>query len=111
MSWSSPDQESEEPARTETPAAPEAEPAQESGGYEPGWYDYHGGLRFHDGSNWTAQVAPPTPDIPSLPAIALAVAGGMCIGWFLVWLAAQAAPNDIYWPVKFVVEEIPQGLR
>jgi hypothetical protein len=35
----------------------------------------------------------------------------MVVGWFLIWLAAQAAPDTFYWPVKFVVNELPAGLR
>jgi hypothetical protein len=81
--------------------------------WERGWYQYAGGLRLWD-NGWTEQYAPPTRSDPSeinYRKIAQAVAGGMLIGWFLIWLLAQAAPDTIYWPVKFVVEELPAGLR
>jgi hypothetical protein len=38
-----------------------------------------------------------------------AVAVGMVIGWFAIWVGAQADPDTFYWPVKFVVEHLPSG--
>jgi hypothetical protein len=36
--------------------------------------------------------------------------GGVLV-WFLVWLGAQISPDHIYFPVKFVVNELPPSLR
>lgn len=81
--------------------------------WEPGWYEYAGGLRFYDGNGWTDHYAPPArhagPMEIDYGKIALAVAGGVVLGWFLIWLGAQVAPNEVYWPVKFVVEELPEA--
>lgn len=90
---------------------PESHPQEE---WQRGWYDYAGGLRFWDGG-WTDLYAPPTrqqlPDPINYWKIAEAVAGGIVMGWFLIWLGAQVLPDYVYWPVKFVVEELPAGLR
>jgi hypothetical protein len=89
---------------------PDSHPDQE---WERGWYDYAGGLRFWD-NGWTEHYAPPAgrqrTEI-NYWKITKAVAGGLLIGWFLVWLLAQAAPDTFYWPVKFVVEELPAGFE
>ena len=90
---------------------PETHPDEEWGR---GWYEYAGGLRFWDGG-WTEHYAPPTRIKPSEEInywlITLAVAGGLVLGWFVIWLGAQIDPDHIYWPVKFVVEELPPGLE
>ena len=36
---------------------------------------------------------------------------GVVIGWLIIWAGAQADPETLYWPVKFVVEDLPSGLR
>lgn len=81
--------------------------------WDRGWYEYAGGLRFWDGG-WTDHYAPPTrmspPEQINYFAIVLAVAVGMVIGWLVIWILAQIAPDTFYWPVKFVVEELPSGL-
>lgn len=79
--------------------------------WEQGWYEYAGGLRFYNGSGWTDHYAPPArnPAPIDYGKITLSVAGGMFLGWLLIWLGAQVAPDEIYWPVKFVVEELPEG--
>jgi len=77
----------------------------------PGWYQVDGTLRYHDGKQWTGHVAPPYPGSISGPAIALAVAAGVLVALFLVWLGAQVSPEHIYLPVKFVVKELPEALR
>jgi hypothetical protein len=81
--------------------------------WERGWYEFAGGLRFYDGNSWTDHYAPPArnPKPIDYGKITLSVAGGMILGWFLIWLGAQVAPDEIYWPVKFVVEELPEGFR
>jgi hypothetical protein len=81
--------------------------------WERGWYEFAGGLRYYDGRAWTDHYAPPArnPAPIDYGKIALAVAGGMVLGWFLIWLGAQADSDHIYWPVKFVVEELPEGFR
>lgn len=79
---------------------------------EPGWYDYAGGLRLWNGERWTDQYAPPPPppaERINYRSIAGAAAIGMVIGWFVIWALAQAWPETFYWPVKFVVEELPEG--
>ena len=82
--------------------------------WERGWYEYAGGLRFWD-SGWTNHYAPParTPEPGRINYfnIVFAVAVGMIIGWLAIWLLAQIAPDTFYWPVKFVVDELPSGLR
>jgi hypothetical protein len=79
--------------------------------YPAGWYDFNGGKRYWDGGAWThhfAYVPPPVaPERISYIGIALAVAIGMVAGWFVIWLGAQEAPDTFYWPVKFVVEDLP----
>lgn len=86
---------------------PETNPDEQ---WERGWYEYAGGLRFWDGG-WTDQYAPPTRMPEPKPInyfnIAFAVAAGMVIGWLAIWLLAQIAPETFYWPVRFVVEELP----
>ena len=75
-----------------------------------GWYEDSGGLRFWDGSRWTDNFAPPPPvdRVPLTPNhIASAVFKGVLAALFVVWLGAQIAPDEIYLPVKFVVEELP----
>lgn len=83
-------------------------------GWERGWYEYAGGLRFWDGG-WTDHYAPPIrmtpPDRINYFNIVLAVAVGMVVGWLAIWILAQIAPDTFYWPVKFVVDELPNGLR
>lgn len=89
---------------------PETHPDQE---WERGWYRYAGGLRFWD-NGWTEHYAPPMrlePTSIDYWKIAGAVALGMVIGWFLIWLGAQISPDHIYWPVKFVVKELPEAFR
>jgi hypothetical protein len=82
--------------------------------WDPGWYTYFGGIRFHDGDDWVGDPHPPVPAVNYWWWIAV-IAAGVTIGgvlvWFLVWLGAQAAPETIYWPVKFVVKELPKALR
>lgn len=89
---------------------PETHPDEQ---WDRGWYEYAGGLRFWDGG-WTDHYAPPTrmtqPDRINYISIALAVALGIVIGWLVIWVLAQIAPDTFYWPVKFVVEELPSGL-
>jgi hypothetical protein len=89
---------------------PETHPEEE---WERGWYPYAGGLRFWD-DGWTSHYAPPTVHPPqpiNYWKVMEAVAGGLVLGWFLIWLGAQVAPDVVYWPVKFVVEEVPASLR
>lgn len=79
---------------------------------EPGWYDYAGGLRLWDGERWTNHFAPPPPSkVQSFDfwEAAKAVAAGMVLGWFLIWIGAQFAPDVFYWPIKVVVEDLPEG--
>ena len=83
---------------------------------QPGWYeisDMHQTLRFWDGTGWTDEMAPAPPRDQRLSPLALigVVAIGVVLGWFLIWLGAQAAPDTFYWPVKFVVEDLPGPLR
>jgi hypothetical protein len=89
---------------------PETHPQEQ---WETGWYDYAGGLRLWDGG-WTQHYAPPMahqkPEPINYRALAGAVAVGIVIGWFIIWALAQAWPDTFYWPVKFVVEELPAGL-
>lgn len=71
-----------------------------------GWYDYAGGKRFWDGEAWTdhyAYVQPPSQSL-GFWEIAGAVALGVILGFAALWLGAQMAPDDIYLPVKFVVD-------
>lgn len=81
--------------------------------WERGWYEYAGGLRYYDGNGWTDHYAPPTRQQPSAQinymAITCAVAIGMVLGWLFIWILAQIDPDTFYWPVKFVVEDLPEG--
>ena len=80
--------------------------------WERGWYEYAGGLRYYDGNGWTEHYAPPTRQRPAqinYVAIAGAVAIGMVLGWLFIWILAQIDPDTFYWPVKFVVEDLPEG--
>jgi hypothetical protein len=73
-----------------------------------GWYEESDGLRYWDGSAWTAQRAPKPPPPPlSQRAMASAVLLGVLAAWFVIWLLAQIAPDTFYLPVKFVVEDLP----
>lgn len=81
-----------------------------------GWYPDPGGSgteRYWDGKRWkgerevdtkTATVSYVKLD-PS--STVLIVAFGMVVGWFLIWLGAQVAPDIFYWPIKVVVNELP----
>jgi hypothetical protein len=73
----------------------------------PGWYEFNGGMRYYDGG-WTEHFAyvQPRTEISYL-GIWAAVVVGMVVGWFIIWAAAQAAPDTFYWPVKFVVKTLP----
>lgn len=81
---------------------------------EPGWYTYWGGIRFYDGTDWLGDPLPPVQKI-DYRFLTLAVMFGVMLGgvlaWFLVWVGAQAAPDTFYWPVKFVVKELPEAIR
>jgi hypothetical protein len=76
---------------------------------DPGWYDYAGGLRFWDGQEWTSYYAPPQPEPINYSKLGSSVCAGVLAAWFFIWLGAQIAPDVFYWPVKFVVEELPEG--
>lgn len=93
---------------TEKPAPP-TEPAS---GHAPGWYPYFNGVRFFDGQEWTDQIAysPPKPVVGPWE-IAAAAFAGVLLALFVVWLGAQLAPDHIYLPVKFVVDDLPEALR
>jgi len=73
-----------------------------------GWYEDDGGLRYWDGTAWTEQRAPKPADPLSQRAIASAVLVGVLAAWFVIWLGAQFASDIFYWPVKFVVEDLPE---
>jgi hypothetical protein len=80
----------------------------------PGWYTYFGGIRFYDGTDWAGEAHPPVQRINYWALTGVIAAGvtlGVVIAWFLVWAGAQASPDHIYLPVKFVVKELPQRLR
>jgi hypothetical protein len=81
---------------------------------DPGWYTYFGGMRFYDGEDWVGEARPPVQRI-NYWLLAAAVAAGVTVGgvlaWFLVWLGAQASPEHIYLPVKFVVKELPKAFQ
>lgn len=82
--------------------------------WDPGWYSYFGGIRFHDGDDWVGDPHPPVATISYwtiVAAVTFGVAAGGVIAWFLIWLGAQASPEHIYLPVKFVVKELPAALR
>ncbi len=71
-----------------------------------GWYDHAGGKRFWDGEEWTehyAYVPPPSKSLDFWEVVG-AVALGVILGFGALWLGAQMAPDDIYLPVKFVVD-------
>jgi uncharacterized protein DUF2510 len=72
-----------------------------------GWYLTDGTLRYFDGAAWTDHVAPPYPASLKTSGIAGAVFLGVFAALFLVWLGAQIDPDHVYFPVKFVVEELP----
>jgi len=78
-----------------------------------GWYEYAGGLRFYDGDKWTDHIAPPRQKVVEVNywRIAAAVTFGMVLAWAIIWGGAQLSPEHIYWPVKFVVKELPVALR
>lgn len=90
---------------------PESNPEE---AWERGWYHYAGGLRFWDGG-WTEHYAPPVehqkPEAINYWRLTCCIAVGVFLGWFMVWVLAQAAPDTFYWPVKFVVKDLPEGLR
>lgn len=96
-----------------TAAATSAQGVQPASQFPAGWYDYPqgGGRRFWDGQQWTDHFVPPPAEPerraggPGIAEIIVGVALGMILGWGLIYLGAQIAPDDIYWPVKFVVEE------
>jgi hypothetical protein len=99
-------------AEQEYPAeiTPETHPDEE---WQLGWYPYAGGLRFWE-NGWTEHYAPPTVHPPrpiNYWKIAEAVAGGILVAWFVIWLGAQISPDHIYFPVKFVVKDLPEALR
>lgn len=71
----------------------------------PGWYLTEGTLRYFDGEEWTQHFAPPS--TLTTNRIAGAVFLGVFAALFLVWLGAQIDSDHIYFPVKFVVEEVP----
>lgn len=73
----------------------------------PGWYQIDGTLRYYDGTDWTGHFAPPHPASLSTTGIAGAVMLGVLAAFFLVWLGSQISPEHIYFPVKFVVKELP----
>jgi hypothetical protein len=110
MAWETPDQSPEDQERTseEPHLAPEDEPAE----LEAGWYTYGAnGLRFYDGGDWTPHFAPAPAKTLNLSEMILAVAGGVLIAWFVIWLGAQIDPDHVYVPVKFVVDELPNALQ
>lgn len=76
-----------------------------------GWYEWAGGLRYHDGINWTDHLAPPNAKVRSLGfgEVVMATAIGAFLAIAVVWGLAQAEPDTFYFPVKFVVDELPQG--
>jgi Protein of unknown function (DUF2510) len=80
--------------------------AQSPAQYQAGWHSFAGGLRFHDGTDWTDHLAPPPPKRQPLNRleVALAVAVGVLLALAIVWGLAQIAPEQVYIPVKFVVE-------
>ena len=80
--------------------------------FPPGWYDFHGGLRFWDGERWTEHIAPPPREetkekgpMGFLETV-LAVAIGALLAWGAIYLGPELAPDDIFVPIKFVGEEI-----
>jgi hypothetical protein len=73
----------------------------------PGWHERNGTLRYFDGDQWTDHIAPPYPSNLTTGGIAGAVAIGILVAFFLIWLGAQISPEHVYLPVKFVVKELP----
>jgi hypothetical protein len=83
---------------------------------QPGWYeapDMHQTLRFWDGSEWTDDLAPGPSQKTGPDAVTrvVIIALGFALGWFLIWVGAHAAPDTFYFPIKFVVEDLPSSLR
>jgi hypothetical protein len=85
----------------------------EQGKPRPGFYDAgHRTKRFWDGEDWTDTVVydPPAEaqrEPLSFVQLVFGTTLGFLLGWALVYLGAQAEPDNIYWPVKFVVEDLP----
>jgi hypothetical protein len=78
-------------------------------GSAPGWYDHHGGKRFHDGEKWTEHYAYTGPlqarrGFELFVIVLTATFLGMLLALSVVWVGAQLLPDDIYLPVKVVVE-------
>jgi Protein of unknown function (DUF2510) len=82
--------------------------------HAPGWYEFHGGQRFWDGERWTDHMAPPR-SLPAEPMgfakTVLAVAVGVVLAWGLIYAGSEVAPDDIYVPVKFVTEDVPNLVK
>ena len=74
----------------------------------PGWYDHEGRKRYWDGERWLAYGESKVGAAARKGLdyrLVFSIAAGIVIGWFTIWLGAQLAPEYIYWPVKFVVDE------
>jgi len=78
----------------------------------PGWYHQRGGLEYFDGNEWTGDRFPDPKLLQdrsaggsSFASRMVATWAGVVLAWATVWVGAQADPDNIYWPVKFVVEE------
>jgi Protein of unknown function (DUF2510) len=89
---------SDEPQRPATPA---------------GWYEYPAGTgqRYWDGTQWTQFFHPPAPQSRrglGFGSVVVAVWAGFLLGWGTIWLGAQAASDDIYWPIKTVISDEQQ---
>ena len=70
-----------------------------------GWYpapDMHQTLRFWDGDEWTDDMAPAPPQATGPDAVTrvVIIAVGLVVGWLLIWLGAQAAPDTFYFPIR-----------
>lgn len=79
--------------------------------HEAGWYDYAGGKRFFDGEKWTENYAyVPPPEARNYWEQVGIVCLGVLAALFILWVGAQASPENIYLPVKFVVKELPSAL-
>jgi len=93
--------------------------ADESQEAQAGWYDHAGGKRFYDGERWTdhyAYVGPTKAQRASGELFLIVLCAtflGVLLALGVVWLGAQSAPDDIYFPVKFVVEssELPPAFQ
>lgn len=72
-----------------------------------GWYERDGGLQFWDGKDWTLHRVPKPPSVLTKGNIAEAVFFGVFAALAAVWILAQIAPDIFYFPVKFVVEDLP----